>query len=205
MTLTTQQLKQLLPNTPKIDDWCFVLNDVLPKYDINSVNRVASFLAQCMHESANFTALKENLNYSATGLIRTWPKRFTTTEMVNHYAREPEMIANFVYANRLGNGDELSGDGWKYRGRGLIQLTGKSNYQAFANSVGMNINDVPNYLETFKGATEAACWFWKNNKLNTYADVGDIKSMTKAINGPAMLGLYERQNNYDKALTVLRT
>lgn len=203
--ITSEQLKQLLPNTPKIDDWSVVLNDILPKYDINDERRIAHFLAQCMHESANFTSLKENLNYSGTGLVKTWPKRFTTPDLVNHYARQPEMIANFVYANRLGNGDELSGDGWKYRGRGLIQLTGKSNYQAFADSVGMKIDEVPSYLETLQGATEAACWFWKTNNLNSYADVDDIRGLTKAVNGPAMLGLHERENNFNRAITVLGT
>jgi putative chitinase len=134
----------------------------------------------------------------------TWPKRFTSPELANKYARQPEMIANYVYANRLGNGDELSGDGWKYRGRGLIQLTGKYNYQKFADTVGMDLEQVTRYLETKQGAAEAACLFWMNNKLNSYADVGDIKGMTKVING-GYIGLPEREENYKKALNILGT
>lgn len=199
--ITTEQLQQL-GITKLTEAWCNVLNNLLPKYDIDTPQRIAAFVAQCSHESANFTALSENLNYGVTGLARTWPKRFTTAELVNKYARQPEMIANFVYANRLGNGDEASGDGWKYRGRGLIQLTGKENYQHFADSIGKNLEDVPEYLETPSGATEAACWFWKKNKLNSYADVGDIKGMTKIING-GFLGLDERTQKYQHALSVL--
>lgn len=184
--------------------WSDILNDLLPKYDINSPQRIASFIAQCSHESGHFEKLVENLNYGAKGLIMTWPKRFTTTELVHKYERQPEAIANFVYSNRLGNGDELSGDGWKYRGRGIIQLTGKYNYQNFADTVGMSLEEVIDYLQTKRGAAEAACLFWKNNKLNSYADKGDIKGMTKVING-GFLGLIEREENYREALTILGT
>jgi len=196
--ITPEQLQKLGIST----DWCQVLNDLLPKYDIDSPQRIASFIAQCSHESGHFEKLIENLNYGITGLVSTWPKRFTTKEQANKYTRQPEMIANYVYANRLGNGDEFSGDGWKYRGRGLIQLTGKYNYQKFADTVGMTLDEVPRYLETKQGAAEAACLFWKNNKLNSYADVGDIKGMTKVING-GYNGLPEREENYRKALNIL--
>jgi putative chitinase len=185
-------------------DWCDILNDLLPKYQIDSPQRIASFIAQCSHESGHFQKLIENLNYGVTGLATTWPKRFTTAELVNKYSRQPEMIANFVYANRLGNGDEASGDGWKYRGRGLIQLTGKSNYQAFADSIKMSLEDLIGHLETKQGAAEAACFFWMNNKLNSYADVGDIKGMTKVING-GYNGLPEREEIYKKTLNILGT
>ena len=185
-------------------DWCEVLNVLLPKYVIDSPQRIAAFIAQCSHESGHFEKLIENLNYSAKSLVMTWPKRFTTPELANKYARQPEMIANFVYSNRLGNGDESSGDGWKYRGRGLIQLTGKSNYQAFANSIEMSLEDVIGHLETKQGAAEAACFFWMKNKLNSYADVSDIKGMTKVING-GYIGLPEREENYKKALNILGT
>jgi len=171
--ITPEQLQKLGISA----DWCDVLNVLMPKYGIDSPQRIAAFIAQCSHESGHFEKLIENLNYSAKGLVMTWPKRFTTPELANKYARQPEMIANFVYANRLGNGDESSGDGWKYRGRGLIQLTGKYNYQAFANSIGMNLEDVVGHLETKQGAVEAACFFWTNNKLNSYADVGDINGV----------------------------
>jgi putative chitinase len=196
--ITPEQLQKLGISA----DWCDVLNVLMPKYNIDSPQRIAAFIAQCSHESGHFEKLIENLNYGAKGLVMTWPKRFTSPELANKYARQPEMIANFVYANRLGNGDELSGDGWKYRGRGLIQLTGKYNYQKFADTVGMDLEQVTRYLETKQGAAEAACLFWKNNKLNSYADVGDIKGMTKVING-GYIGLPEREENYRKALNIL--
>jgi putative chitinase len=198
--ITSEQLQKLGISA----DWCDILNVLMPKYDIDSPQRIASFIAQCSHESGHFEKLVENLNYGAKGLVMTWPKRFTSPELANKYARQPEMIANYVYANRLGNGDELSGDGWKYRGRGLIQLTGKYNYQKFADAVGMDLEQVTRYLETKQGAAEAACLFWKNNKLNSYADVGDIKGMTKVING-GYIGLPEREENYRKALNILGT
>jgi putative chitinase len=198
--ITPEQLQKLGISA----DWCDVLNVLMPKYDIDSPQRIAAFIAQCSHESGHFEKLIENLNYGAKGLVMTWPKRFTSPELANKYARQPEMIANYVYANRLGNGDELSGDGWKYRGRGLIQLTGKYNYQKFADTVGMDLEQVTRYLETKQGAAEAACLFWKNNKLNSYADVGDIRGMTKVING-GYIGLPEREENYRKALNILGT
>ena len=198
--ITPEQLQKLGISA----DWCDVLNVLMPKYDIDSPQRIAAFIAQCSHESGHFEKLIENLNYGAKGLVMTWPKRFTSPELANKYARQPEMIANYVYANRLGNGDELSGDGWKYRGRGLIQLTGKYNYQKFADTVGMDLEQVTRYLETKQGAAEAACLFWKNNKLNSYADVGDIRGMTKVING-GYIGLPEREENYKKALNILGT
>lgn len=200
--MITPELLQKLGITKDCDEWCEILNDLLPKYDIDSPQRIAAFLAQCSHESGHFEKLVENLNYGAKGLVMTWPKRFTTTDLANKYARQPEAIANFVYANRLGNGDESSGDGWKYRGRGLIQLTGKYNYQKFADTVGISLEQTINYLQTKQGAAEAACLFWKNNNLNRFADNGDIKGMTKVING-GFLGLPEREENYTKALTIL--
>jgi putative chitinase len=201
--ITSEMLQKLQIKKDSIE-WAEILNNLLPKYNIDSPQRIAAFIAQCSHESGHFEKLIENLNYGAKGLVMTWPKRFTSPELANKYARQPEMIANFVYANRLGNGDELSGDGWKYRGRGLIQLTGKYNYQKFADTVGMDLEQVTRYLETKQGAAEAACLFWKNNKLNSYADVGDIKVMTKVING-GYIGLPEREENYRKALNILGT
>ena len=201
--ITSEMLQKLQIKKNSIE-WAEILNNLLPKYDIDSPQRIAAFIAQCSHESGHFEKLIENLNYSAKGLVMTWPKRFTSPELANRYDRQPEMIANFVYANRLGNGDESSGDGWKYRGRGLIQLTGKYNYQKFADAVGMDLEQVTRYLETKQGAAEAACLFWKNNKLNSYADVGDIKGMTKVING-GYIGLPEREENYKKALNILGT
>jgi len=202
--MITPELLEQLDIRGDINEWCDILNNLLPKYNIDTPQRIASFIAQCSHESAHFGVMVENLNYSAKGLVMTWPRRFTTPELANKYARNPRMIANYVYANRIGNGDELSGDGWKFRGRGLIQLTGRYNYQKFADTVGMDLEEVTRYLETKQGAAEAACLFWKNNKLNSYADVGDIKGMTKVING-GYIGLPEREENYKKALNILGT
>ena len=178
------------------------LEAVLPRYEINTVDRVAAFLAQCGHESADFTVLQENLNYSAKGLVATWPKRFLTEAEAAPYNRNPEAIANKVYAGRMGNGDEASGDGWTYRGRGAIQLTGKSNYQAFADTFGWSLEEAVAYTETLQGAVESAAWFWWKNGLNDLADMRDIKAMTKKING-GTLGLAEREHHYAHNYHVL--
>jgi len=205
MELTKQQLQQLLPKNPYIDHWYDALAILLPDYEINTAQRIAAFIAQCSHESAGFTALKENLNYKAATLRKIFPKYFPTDDLANAYANMPnkqEAIANRVYASRMGNGDEHSGDGYRYCGRGLIQLTGKSNYQAFADSLEMNVEDVPEYLATFEGAAQSACWFWETNNLNQWADKGDILTLTKRING-GTIGLEDRIKHYEHALHVL--
>ena len=205
MELTLEQLKQLLPKNPYVDHWHQALEQLLPDYEINTAQRIAAFIAQCSHESGGFTALKENLNYKAATLRKIFPKYFPTDDLANAYANMPnkqEAIANRVYANRMGNGDEHSGDGYRYCGRGLIQLTGKSNYQAFADSLEMNVEDVPEYLATFEGAAQSACWFWESNNLNQWADKGDILTLTKRING-GTIGLEDRIKHYEHALHVL--
>jgi putative chitinase len=178
------------------------LNKVLPKYEINTPVRIAAFMAQCGHESADFTTLKENLNYSAKGLRGTWPKRFPDDATAAKYERKPEMIANKVYCDRMGNGPEASGDGYKYRGRGAIQLTGHDNYVAFAKDIGKTVDEAIVYLETLEGAIESACWFWKKNGLNAVADAKDMKLATKKING-GDLGLAERTDHFNHNLTYL--
>ena len=178
------------------------LNKVLPKYEINTAVRIAAFMAQCGHESADFTTLKENLNYGAKGLRGTWPKRFPDDATAAKYDRKPEMIANKVYADRMGNGPEASGDGYKYRGRGAIQLTGHDNYVAFAKDIGKTVDETIVYLETLEGAIESACWFWKKNGLNAVADAKDMKLATKKING-GDLGLTERTEHFNHNLTYL--
>jgi putative chitinase len=203
--LTLQQLKELLPRNPYVEHWHSALAQLLPDYDINTPQRIAAFVAQCAHESGGFTALKENLNYKAVTLRKIFPKYFPDDAIANHYASLPnkqEAIANKVYANRMGNGDEASGDGYRYCGRGLIQLTGKNNYQAFADSLEMNVEDVPEYLATFEGAAQSACWFWESNNLNQWADKGDILTLTKRING-GTIGLDDRIKHYQHALHVL--
>ena len=200
--LTQDQLAKIIPGNPYVDHWYHALEQALPDYDINTPKRVASFLAQCAHESGEFRALKENLNYKAESLVRVWPRYFPDMATAQRYAHNQEMIANRAYANRMGNGPEESGDGWRFCGRGLIQLTGRNNYQAFADSIETNINDVPDYLATFEGAVQSACWFWESNNLNQYADAGDILTMTKKING-GTLGLDDRKKHYEHALQIM--
>ena len=175
---------------------------VLPRYEITTVERVAAFLAQCGHESADFTVLKENLNYSAEGLHKVFPKRFPSVESANPYNRNPEKIANKIYSDRMGNGPEASGDGFKFRGRGAIQLTGKENYSKFAASLGMDLTAAVAYCETPEGAIESACWFWTTNKLNALADATDIVGLTKRING-GTIGLEDRKHHFENNLIVL--
>jgi putative chitinase len=205
MNLTLAQLKQLIPNNPYVDHWYHALEQLLPDYDIDTPHRIAAFIAQCAHESNNFTAIQENLNYKAASLRALFKKYFPTDELAQQYAskvNKQEAIANRIYANRMGNGDEASGDGFKYRGRGLIQLTGKSNYQSFADSLEISPEDAAQYMATFEGAAQSACWFWETNNLNKWADAGDIEKMTKIING-GTLGLEERKKHYEQALRVL--
>jgi putative chitinase len=203
--LTLGQLKQMLPKNPYVADWHEALSQLLPDYDINTPQRIAAFVAQCAHESGNFMVLKENLNYKPATLRKIFPKYFPTDAIANDYAtrlNKQMHIASRAYANRMGNGDEASLEGWKFCGRGLIQLTGKNNYQAFADSLEMNINDVPEYLGTFEGAAQSACWFWETNNLNRFADKNDIKGLTKAING-GYIGLEDRIKHYNHALHVM--
>ena len=175
---------------------------ILPDYEIDTLPRVAAFLAQTVHESGGYKFLKENLNYRATSLRRVFPKYFPTDDLANRYAHKQEMIANRVYANRMGNGPESSGDGFKYCGRGLIQLTGKSNYTKFAESIETPVEEIPEYLATFEGAIQSACWFWEENGLNKWADKGDIVTLTKRING-GTIGLPDRQKHYNHILQIL--
>jgi putative chitinase len=203
--LTLGQLKQMLPKNPYVADWHEALSQLLPDYEINTPQRIAAFVAQCAHESGNFMVLKENLNYRAATLRKIFPKYFPNDAIANDYAtrlNKQAAIANRAYGNRMGNGDESSGDGWRFCGRGLIQLTGRNNYQAFADSLEMNINDVPEYLGTFEGAAQSACWFWETNNLNRFADKGDIKGLTRAING-GFIGLEDRVKHYNHALHVM--
>jgi putative chitinase len=198
---TQDQLGQCIGNNPYLDHWYNALNTILPDYEINTPQRVAAFLAQCAHESGNFTALHENLNYRPETLCKVFPKYFPNADIANQYAHQPEKIANRVYGNRMGNGPEESGDGFKYCGRGLIQLTGKQNYSKFAESIDTPVEDIPEFLGTFEGAIQSACWFWETNNLNQYADNGDILTMTKRING-GTIGLEDRTNHYNHALQV---
>ena len=212
MMLTESQLKQMIPGNKHVGYWHNALEQLLPDYDINTPQRIAAFIAQCAHESGNFTTLKENLNYRPATLRKLFPKYFPTDELAEEYCRKSnkqEAIANRIYANRMGNSSEFdtADPPSKWIGRGLIQLTGRQNYQNFADSIEvdgrpLSINDVPEYLATFEGAAQSACWFWETNKLNQWADAGDILTLTKRING-GTIGLNDRIKHYKHALHVL--
>ena len=196
-----EQLKEMIPKNPYVDQWFEAISEILPEYEITTPQRVAAFLAQCAHESGGFVFLKENLNYKAASLRRVFPKYFPDDAIAAQYAGKGEMIANRVYANRMGNGDEASGDGWRYCGRGLIQLTGKNNYTFFAGSLDIPVEEASEYLQTFEGAVQSACFFWEQNKLNQWADTGDILTLTKRING-GTIGLEDRIKHYEHALHI---
>jgi putative chitinase len=203
--MNKQQLKELLPKNPYIDNWYEALSILLPDYNINTPQRIAAFVAQCAHESGNFMVLKENLNYKPATLRKIFGKYFPNDQIAAEYCSRPnrqEAIANRVYANRMGNGDEASGDVWRYAGKGLIQLTGKSNYTWFAASLEIPVEEASEYLLTFEGAAQSACWFWETNNLNQWADKGDIVTLTKRING-GTIGLEDRIKHYEHALHVL--
>lgn len=208
MMITLDQFKRMIPNNKEPDAWYTVAVDFFKKYDITTPNRIASFMAQCGHESADFNFLEENLNYSEQNLLKTFPRYFGPGKKnPAEYARQPEKIANYVYmdVNRTPQGamgNTQPGDGWRFRGRGIKQLTGRNNYTAFAKSVGMTAEDAATYLSTKKGAFESACWFWKINGLEKYADANDITGMTKRING-GTIGLEDRTARYTRAKSIL--
>jgi putative chitinase len=202
MELQLEHLQQIIPKNKYCTQWFEVLEQLLPEYEINTPQRIAAFLAQCAHESGNFVFIKENLNYRAATLLKVFPKYFPDLALASQYAGKPERIANRVYANRMGNGDEASGDGYRYCGRGLIQVTGCENYTWFANSIEITPQEASEYMETFEGAAQSACWFWETNNLNQWADKGDIVTLTKRING-GTIGLEDRIKHYEHALHVL--
>lgn len=183
------------------------LMDNFEKYEINTPKRVAAFISQCAHESGGFRVTTENLNYSASALNTVFAKYFKNAGRdANRYARKPEEIANIVYANRMGNGNTASGDGWKFRGRGFIQLTGKNNYQAFANS----LEGKPEYIirnpdviaTNIELCVQSAMWFWNTHNLNALADLGDVKRITRVING-GYNGLEDRQKRYNALIELV--
>ena len=209
--ITLQQFRQLVPNTKYPQQWYDTLfgkqtelggKTLLEEYEINTPKRIAAFMAQCGHESGGFVFLSENLNYSAQGLMRTFAKYFPDQATANAYARQPDKIANRVYANRMGNGDEASAEGSLYKGRGLIQVTGKDNYFWFAASLEITPQEAAEYMQTFEGAAQSACWFWEKNNLNRTADAGDVVANTKIVNG-GKFGLEDRQHHYEDMLTIM--
>ena len=193
MEVTKEQLEKIGLTEVDVD----VVNDLLEVYEINTTNRIAGFFAQIAHESGNFRYKEENLNYSAEALNRVFPKYFKNAGVdAASYARQPKKIANRVYANRMGNGNEASGDGYKYRGRGFIQLTGKYNYQQFADACNTTIDEAIEYCTTTEGALESALYYWDKNNLNATCDADDITKMTKKINGGTN-GLADRKQKYE--------
>ena len=203
---TLDNLKKIITSNPKIADWYDPLVAVLPLYDITARWRLSSFIAQTAHESMAYTKLTENLMYSATGLQKTWPSRFPTYAIASAYAKKPEAIANKAYGGRYGNGPESSGDGWRYRGRGLIQVTFKDNYAACSHWLFNDdrLVENPDLLTDKEYALKSALWFWTTHKMNAYADRKDIKGQTLVING-GTTGLIERQAIFDKADKILKT
>jgi putative chitinase len=184
------------------DKYLPFLNMTMLKREINTPVRQAMFLSQLAHESGNFRFVVENLNYSADALRRVFGKYFPTEALANEYARQPERIANRVYASRMGNGDEASGDGWKYRGRGLIQLTGKNNYASFSMQSDNNALVEPELVAQPELAVDSAGWFWTTNRLNQLSDTGDVKAVTRRING-GFNGLADREAKYNKLIVML--
>ena len=224
MLPSLEQFAKILHGNSEFAAWHAACCEIFPKYDILTEKRIAAFMSQCGHESAEFKTLNENLNYSAQGLAATWPNRYAErdaagavkkpvqpNELALQLHRKPELIANHTYANRMGNGDVASGDGFRYRGRGLIQLTGKENYQEFANSVGLDLDIAVSYCGTKNGAIESACWYWAKRNINALADQlpsGSIlestfADITKAING-GTIGLKDRTLKYNQVLTYLK-
>jgi len=203
MTLTKEKIILILHGNPEADAWADAAMEILPKYEITTPNRIAGFFAQCGHESAGFKVLEENLHYRAETLDKVFPKYFKNAgRNAADYAKQPEKIANVVYASRMGNGDTASGDGYRFRGRGVIQLTGRDNYTAFGLSVGMTADKVIDYVTTKKGALESACWYWSSRGINAACDANDIVRMTKLING-GTIGLDDRTKHYMDALAIL--
>lgn len=204
--ITLELLQKVCPKTKKevLESYVAPLNKVAKAYGIlDNHKRLAAFLAQVAHESGGFNFTKENLNYSAKALQTVFKKYYPTEKDALVHERKPEQIANRVYASRMGNGDEKSGDGWSYRGRGLIQLTGKENYTKFAESIKKPLTETITYIETAEGAVESAAWFWSKNKLNDLCDKDDFVTLTKRINGGTN-GLEDRKHHYEIALKVLK-
>jgi putative chitinase len=204
--ITLDILQKVCPKTKKevLERYIAPLNKICKQYGIlDNHKRIAAFLAQVAHESGGFNFTRENLNYSAKALQAVFRKYFPTEKEALAYERKPERIANRVYANRMGNGDEKSGDGWSFRGRGLIQLTGKENYTRFADSVKKPLEETVKYLETHEGAVESAAWFWDRNKLNVFCDKDDFVTLTRRINGGTN-GLADRKHHYELALKALK-
>lgn len=204
--VSIEQMKTIFPklNWDKAQFYVPFITTVLPKFGIDTPLRKAHFLSQLAHESGGLKYSEENLNYSAQGLRSVFGKYFKTNEIAEQYARKPQKIANRVYADRMGNGSEDSGDGWKYRGRGLIQLTGKDNYRSFANDQGVDCVNNPDLILDPEIALTSACWYWKKRNINAFADADDIIMVTKRINGGTN-GIQDRMHWLDLFKNLYKT
>lgn len=208
MTLSFEQFKVGIGAIVPAEEWYPLFVEYMEEYDINTVDRIAGFLSQVGHESMGMKYVSENLNYSWTGLIKVFGRRyFPSDSFAKQFHRNPMAIANHVYddrnparSNKLGN--IYDGDGWKFRGGGLIQLTGRETITAFGNSIGMSPEETAEYIRTKRGAVHSACWYWKTRNLNYYADRRDVVGMTKVING-GKNGLDDRQKRYTRAKNIL--
>lgn len=202
--MTEDQFQQMLPNaSPQAGVFFGPLAAAMREFDISGPLREAAFLAQVLHESAQLTRLVESCNYSPARLQAVFGKYFPSVEMACAYAGQAQKIANRVYAGRMGNGDEASGDGWRFRGRGLLQLTGRSNYRHCGAGLGLDLLANPDWLAQAEVASRSAAWFWANAHLNALADVGDTLGITRAINGGSN-GLAEREALYQICLGALQ-
>lgn len=204
MNITRDQLSKILHKTSsqRTEELFIIFEDLFSKYEINTINRIAGFFAQCGHESADFNVLTENLHYSALRLTQVFPRIFPNIAAAQPYDNNPEKIANKIYSSRMGNGTEESGDGYRYRGRGAIQLTGHNNYETFAKSINLSITATVAYCETLRGAIESALWFWKINNINKICDNDDIVTMTARING-GQNGIQDRTLRYTDNKRIL--
>lgn len=201
MLLTQEQVKKILPLNSDYVEWTNLFNEYLDQYEINTLDRMVMFLAQCSHESNQFTVLKENLNYSASGLMKTFPKYFNLA-MAGLYQHKPVDIANKIYANRMGNGGESTGDGWKYSGKGVIQLTGKENYSAFATYIGKTLEETIIYLQTKEGALLSAIFYWNDHQVSEFSDAQDIEGARRRING-GLNGIDNVKSEYSRIYKTL--
>ena len=199
------QFSKMIPTNKAHSEWYALSQEFFPQYAIDSKKRVASFMAQAGHESTDFTDLVENMNYGWKALRKTFSRYFPTDALAKEYERKPEMIANRVYddarrINKLGN--TRPGDGWKFIGRGIFQLSGRWNYEKFGRAINMPTDETAIYLTTNRGAFHSACWFWRYKSLNHFADAGDIIGMSKALNGGG-IGLNDRVNRYNRNIGLL--
>lgn len=206
--ITLKQFSAMVPKNKDAESWYEAAMPMFEKYEINTDLRIAGFMAQCAHESLDFTLLEENLNYSEKALKSVFGRYFGKGKRnAKEYARNPEKIANYVYMDEFRSkrgalGNTEPGDGWRFRGRGIKQLTGRRNYESFGKSVGMSAEEAAEYVATRQGALESACWFWEKNNLAKYADADDIVGLTKKING-GTIGLEDRTKRYKDAKAIL--